>query len=53
MPNSDREMWQAISSNGAAVAEFNYLTYSIYAFEKYDWVQSFERKKEHLLHHTI
>lgn len=42
MPSNDREMWKAISGQKASSAEVNYLTYAIYAFEKYDWVQSFE-----------
>ena len=42
MPATDREIWETISTHAGTASELNYLTYAIYAFEKYDWVRDFE-----------
>jgi hypothetical protein len=40
MPRNDREVWELITKDDGS--EIAYLTYAIYAFEKYDFARHFE-----------
>jgi hypothetical protein len=40
MPRNDREVWELITKDDGS--EIAYLTYAIYAFEKYDFAKHFE-----------
>ena len=44
MPANDRDIWEHFLRNQDTPAEVDFLAYSIYVHEKYDWVKKYERK---------
>ena len=44
MPRNDREVWEFLGANDEVPSELTFITYAIYAYEKYDWISEFERR---------
>jgi hypothetical protein len=48
MPANDREVWNYLRGDVETPTELDFISYSIYAFEKYDWVEQFEKDTGHI-----